>query len=259
MYKPASTFVFPRLVFLKDVSFRSWSEQSKTTKLYKLDWDGFDEAILKRHIDWNAQCWPSTKFPFIQKFDSYYEGLLQSLRFTISNNYLTEIRRMTQTAMTEWGINRPFDTNIKEMCHGPAIKCIQVAFELIADCAYDEKDNYFLRVDNKYLIAPLLMFRFWQHQTGSHMIGVNSDFHKLQSLLDGLKDNKNYFDEKVKVSEITSLDRFLGAFNGQAEAIQKVISDGTKIEATGSVGTVLKDVPAATITTKEESRPRMFI
>ena len=257
MYKPASTFVFPHLVFLKDVSFKSWSEQGKTTKLYKFDWDGFDEAILKRYLDWNAQCWPSAKFPFIQKFDSYYEGLLQSLRFTISNNYLTEIRRMTQMAMAEWGINRPFDTNMREICHSPAIKCIQVAFELIADCAYDEKDNYFLRIDNKYLIAPLLMFRFWQHQTGSYMIGVNSDFHKLQSLLECLKDSKTYTDEKAKVSEIIALEKFLQAFNDQAEAIQKAISDGTKIEAVGSVGTVLKNSPAATA--MGESRPKVFI
>jgi hypothetical protein len=162
-------------------------------------------------------------------------------------------------AMTEWSINRPFDTTIKEMCHSPAIKCIQVAFELIADCAYDEKDNYFLRVDNKYLIAPLLMFRFWQHQTGSGMIKEHSNFHKLQSILECLETSKNNSDKDAPALEIIALERFLGAFNGQAEAIQKVISEGTKIEATGSEGKILKDSPAATVIAIGESRPKVFI
>ena len=253
MYKPVTAFIFPHLVFLKDVSFKSWSEQNKT-KLYKLDWDSFDEAILKRHVEWNAKCWPSTKFSFIQKFDLYYEGLLQSLRFAIPNHYLTEIRRVTQTTMTEWGINRPFDTNIKEMCLGPAIKCIQVAFELIADCAYDEQTNYFLRIDNKYLIAPLLMFRFWQHQTGPGKIGEHSNFHNLLSRIDCFKTNKNYPNEKAWVSEIAALERFLKAFNDQAEAVQKAFSDNVKLETAGS-----NPVPVAAGMPTTEEKTRVFI
>lgn len=253
MYKPATTFIFPHLVFLKDVSFKSWSD-SKTTKIYKLDWDSFDEAILKRHIARKANCWPSTEFKLVQKFDSYYETLLHSLRFAIPNDYLTEIRRMTQMALSEWGTSRTFDTDIREMCLGPAIECIKVAFKLIADCAYDENSNYFLRVNNKYLLAPLMLFRFWQHQTGSGLIADNSGFDKLESKLAWLKFTSDCADDVDygTKAELHHLDRFLKSFKNQAESIQKAISSNSKLAVGGShVGPVISE--------SLEKKPEVYI
>lgn len=231
MYKPATTFIFPHLVFLKDVSFKSWSD-SKTTKIYKLDWDSFDEAILKRHIARKANCWPSTEFKLVQKFDSYYETLLHSLRFAIPNDYLTEIRRMTQMALSVCGTSRTFDTDIREMCLGPAIECIKVAFKLIADCAYDESTNYFLRVNNKYLLAPMLLFRFWQHQTGSGVVADHSGFDKLESKYKEIRYVKKCTSDIL--DEIYALDKFLTFFRGQADSIQNAISESNKLELGGS-------------------------
>lgn len=249
MYKPAATFIFPHLVFLRDASFKSWSE-SKTTKIYKLDWDSFDEAILKRHIARNAKCWPDTKFQSVQKFDSYYETLLHSLRFAIPNNYLTEIRRMTQMAMSEWGTSRTFDTDIREMCLGPAIECIRVAFNLISDCAYDENTNYFLRVNNKYLLAPLMLFRFWQHQTGSGLIADHSGFNKLESKYNWLKSNENC--TAGILDEICALSKFMVFFKGQAESIQQAITSNSKLAEGGShVGPVISE--------SLEKKPEVYI
>jgi hypothetical protein len=260
MYKPANAFVFPHLVFLKDVSFRSWSEQGKTTKLYKFDWEKFDEAILKEHIAWNAKSWPNTTFPFVQKFNSYYETILRSLRFAIPQHYLTEIRRMTQMAVMEWGVNRPFDTNIRDMCLGPAIKCIQVAFELIADCAYDEETNYFLRVDNKYVLPHMLLFRFWQHQTGSGMIMEHSDFNKIESRLGSLK--RCTSKSPGMDNEIKSLEKFINFFAQQAEDIQSAFSDNVKMEVGGSAsGPVVAEskAPENKSVTVLEKIPGVFI
>jgi len=231
MYKPSSVFVFPHLTFLKDVSFKSWSEQNKTTKLYKLDWDSFDCAILKRYIEWNEKYWPGMPLPFIHKFDDYYENLLQSLKFAIPNHYLTEIRRVTQKALLEWNQERHFDTCVRDMCLGPAIKFIQVAFRLIADCTYDENTNYFFRANNKYLLDHMLMFRFWQHQTGSGNLEDHSDFDKLKSKLNWLKSIKNNPEnwQERKNKEIASLERFLEHFKNQCNKIDKALSDNVKM------------------------------
>jgi hypothetical protein len=232
MYKSTVTYAFPRLVFLKDVSFKGWSDPNKTTKLYKLDWDGFDEVIKKRHTEHNAKCWPTSTIPLIQKFYIYYEDLLQSLKFALPTSYLNEIRRVTQAAEIEFSINRNFDTNIREMCHKPAISYTQVAFNLLCDCIYDEATNFYYRAENKYLIAPMLMFRFWQHQTGTGMIEKFSDFDELELRLLALKNVKNRC--LGMEDEISSLEKFLYCFRDHAEKIQRAFSDNTKLELGGS-------------------------
>lgn len=48
MFRIPHNFIFPRLVSLKELKFKSWSNQDTTT-LYKLDWDTHDSKKLKRH------------------------------------------------------------------------------------------------------------------------------------------------------------------------------------------------------------------
>jgi len=220
MFKPSSAFVFPHLVFIKDVSFKSWSDSSKTTKLYKLDWTSYDAAIKKDYENHFVKCWPCETYAFVQTFNSYYESILQSLRFAVPQHYMDEIRRNTQMALSEW-ISRPFDTAIREMCLAPAIKYVEVAFKLLVDCAYDEDTQYFLRVDNKYVLPHMLLFRFWSHQTGSGMIMDHSDFGRLESRLASLK--KHNIDFPGKDQEIASLEKFITFFANQAEEIQHAI------------------------------------
>jgi hypothetical protein len=240
MYKPASTHIFPHLVFLDEISLKS--ESDKTTKLYKLDWDDFDSAVLKRHIDWNAKCWPDSSIPIIQKFDEYYEGILQSLRFAIPFSYLNEIRRVTQCAMIEWSIHRSFDTDIREMCLKPAIRYIETAFKLICDCAYDTGTKYYYRADNKYILAPMLLYRFWQHQTGSGRITDHAGFDSLKSRLAwaitvSTSDTSQTISaegiERSKL-EAEALKKFLNYFEDRSNKIQESFDNSIKIEVCGS-------------------------
>lgn len=266
MYKPASTHIFPHLVFLDEISLKS--ESDKTLKLYKLDWDEFDSAILKRHIDWNAKCWPSSNIPIIQKFDEYYEGILQSLRFAIPFSYLNEIRRVTQSAMVEWNTNRPFDTCVREMCLEPAISYIETAFKLLCDCAYDVETKYYYRADNKYILAPMLLYRFWQHQTGSGRITDHAGFESLKSRLAwALEISNSSTSQTISVEHIKrskleaeALKKFLKYFEDRSNKIQESFNNNVSLEVCGSVspGTVVQG-PSIEPKTEVEKRVLKFI
>lgn len=190
MFKLRRSFVFPRLVSLGEVKFKSWSQQDTTT-LYKLDWDSFDQEIDRRHQEWNRQAWPSENLSITQQFVEPYESLLKNFRYTIPQHYLEEIRRSTQKALMEWNQERHFDTNIRDLCLGPAIAHIKVAFELLCDCLYDEKTNYFLRSQFKHIaFVPLHLIRFWQHQTGAGLILDRAEFLKVEEALSLREDNQ---------------------------------------------------------------------
>jgi hypothetical protein len=206
MFKLRRSFVFPRLVSLGDVKFKSWSQQDSTT-LYKLDWESFDQEIYRRHQEWNRQCWPAKELSITQQFDEPYETLLKNFRYTIPVHYLEEIRRSTQKALMEWNQERHFDTNIRDLCLGPAIAHIKVAFELLCDCLYDEETNYFLRSPQKHTaFVPLHLIRFWQHQTGSGLILDHSAFHKVEGILNF---RESSMPEKADDSETSDLRKFV--------------------------------------------------
>jgi hypothetical protein len=231
MYKSISSPVFPHLFFVKDASFGSWNYSlSKTTKIYKLNWNNFDDIILKRHQEFNQKCWPNQSIPIVQKFDPHYEEILQSLKFAVPIHYMDAIHDATNSAMSEWNKERRFDTNIREMCLQPAIKFVEVAFRLLCDCAYDEITNYFYRAENKYLLPHLLLFRFWQNQTGAGLIEEHAGFGELQLKLSWLK--KQFLetqDDPTKTTrrmprdgeeeEIKHLEKFLHSFNEQSTKV----------------------------------------
>lgn len=206
MFKLRRSFVFPRLVSLSDVKFKSWSQQDSTT-LYKLDWESFDQEIYRRHQEWNRQCWPAKELPITQQFAEPYETLLKNFRYTIPAHYLEEIRRSTQKSLVEWNQERHFDTNIRDLCLGPAIAHIKVAFELLCDCLYDEGTNYFLRSPHKHTaFVPLHLIRFWQHQTGSGLILNRAGFAEVEK---ALRFRENRQPENSDDSETSELRHFV--------------------------------------------------
>lgn len=227
MFSLPRTFIFPRLISLSEVNFRSWSQQN-TTSLYKLDWGSFDQEINRKHQEWNRRCWPAKDLPITQKFSDPYESLLQNFRYAIPQHYLEEIKHETRKAVMEWNRERHFDTNIRDLCLKPAIAHIKVAFDLLCDCLYDEETNYFLRNPHKYnIFVPLHLVRFWQHQTGAGMIYEHSGLSETKDLLqfkeNRLEKTEHSNDEKSEIKELKDFMTFI------KEHINNILKDNAKI------------------------------
>lgn len=265
MFKPASSPVFPHLVFLKDVTFGTSQAKTSKTKLYKLDWQGFDSTINdKFQSDWKSvhipdpeapikmpDLWLLSKkdIPIVQIFNKQYEDILQSLLFAVPQNYAEEIRNSTQAAILEWNKERHFDTVIREMCLKPAIKHIEVAFKLLCDCIYDEKTNYFSRTDNKYLLPHVLLFRFWQHQTGSGCIMNNSDFDTLRDKLTYLKKGHPCAPKSFTETDCVKLTNFNMRKDGESGALGKPRFESINVDL--AINRVLEeDIVEATLKDK---------
>jgi hypothetical protein len=181
---------FPRLVWVNKITFTS--ANSKQCSVYKLDWEKFDQVMYDQWAEWkkNAQ---SSKLEWKYALEPEYERILHETRFALPKSYLDEIHRMCTQAMVEWNMERSFDTNIREMCLEPAICFIKCAFKLLSDCIYDPEKNYYSRnYDQDLLVPHILMFRFWQHQTGRGLVENHADFDHLRTLLTYWKRNKEY-------------------------------------------------------------------
>jgi hypothetical protein len=125
---------------------------------------------------------------------------LADFRFSIDTEYKKEIRNQARQAMREWDAagDLSFDTNIREQCLAPAIAHVRVAFELLADCLYDPKTNYFDRETCGTAGLVMMLAQFWFHQTGAgvalaHALQPVHPFHlkqceQCQALVPMLKD-----------------------------------------------------------------------
>lgn len=168
---------FPTLVRVGEVNFKIWPDSSaKTTDLYKIDWANKDKACKKKFDDTrNAH-----QIEMPELLPGRYETLAQELRFVIPAQYMKEIRRTSRKALMEWTEEKVFDNRIREICLAPAISAVRVAFELIADCTYDQKENYFYRGYDKIIIPYLLAYKFWLNQTTPALIRQYSGWERLE-------------------------------------------------------------------------------
>lgn len=226
MFRLRHRFVFPRLIQLGDVNFKSWSSRDKTP-LYKLDWDAHDEIINEHHQTWNRKCWPAKELPITINFPEPWESKLKGYRYAIPHEYMDAIHESTMKAELEWNQERHFDTNIREMCLKPGISFIEVAFRLLSDCLYSEETNYFLRDPNKWSIGVTLhLIRFWQHQTGSGLVLNHSRFHEVESLL-SFKESQ-YGSDEGDDNQTSELRRFV---KFAKEHVETIMVDNEKIQA----------------------------
>lgn len=168
---------FPTLVRVGDINFKVWPDSSaKTTDLYKLDWSNKDKACKKKFEDTrNAY---QVEMPEV--LPGRYEAFVQDLRFVIPAQYMKEIRRTARKALMEWTEEKTFDNRIREICLAPAISAISVAFELIADCTYDQTEKYYYRGYDKIVIPHMLAYKFWLNQTAPTLIRQYSGWEKLE-------------------------------------------------------------------------------
>jgi len=181
MLKSGSSLDFPRLIYLREEKFKSWSSSDGKTNIYKLDWKHKDEKHRKRHEEHSKRYKRWKDLPYIYELPEPYESWAQSLEFAIPRNYLQEIRRTSKFSLIEWGIERGFDTSIREMCLEPAISYVAVAFKLIADCIYDKETNCFYKKEDKYIASNVLLYRFWMNQTGRGCVGDHAELWELEN------------------------------------------------------------------------------
>lgn len=175
------SLTFPTLSHQGEVHFKSWSDSNKTTELYKLDWNHVDTRKKEHFIKNRNTNPPANEFP--GSLPEPYDTWLQGLTFAIPVHYLEEIRRSARMSCMEWGVERHFDTMIREICLEPAISFAFVAFRLIADCIYDSETNYFYRSDDKIIVPQALLYKFWSFQTGRGLVRDHSWFHKIEWIL----------------------------------------------------------------------------
>ena len=183
MLSYTSALYFPKLSYLENVRFGSWGNTTKPggyCPLYRLDWTKKDQKCEDDHEKWLRQCSPTRDFPLHPCLPDYIDAWLKNQKFAIPHHYMDEIRRNSKRGLEEWGMERSFDTNIREFCLKPAIAHIYTAFYLIADCAYDNAENYFYRGDDKIIIPHALAYRFWAHQTGRGCVRDHAYFSKLE-------------------------------------------------------------------------------
>ena len=206
-----SNLLFPRLVYLKDTTFKSWGgdEKHKPTRVYVLDWSKLDALAVYRGV---------------RLFPEKHIGWLTSMQFAIPYHYRREIRRCVRMAVLEWEREAPFDTNIREMCLETAEKFIEVAFDLLADCPYDPEADYFSRDDKRGILKPAFIYRFWDGQTGrglpwfySGLDDLNNKYYKSEAVE---KDRRPYYYD--------ALLEFIEAVEESEEAYNQVHSAGAE-------------------------------
>ncbi len=184
MLSVTNSLYFPKLSYLEQVHFGSWSDsenKNSTCSLYYLDWSLKDQKCEDAHLKWLCQYHPDKHCPFYPSLPEDIDMWIKNMKFAIPLNYMEEIRRNAKRGLYEWDIYREFDTSVREFCLNPAISHIYVAFYLIADCAYDPKENYFYRGDDKVLIPHALAYKFWAHQTGIGCLAEHADIDSLRN------------------------------------------------------------------------------
>ncbi len=183
--------LFPRLVHLKQsvIKGKGWQKQ---VGLYKLDWSlptkvkksKFESWLNKNYPDFADTEWPG-------EVPDQYNIYLDNLIFALDSDAIDEIHRNCQCALVEWNTRRPFDTVIADMCRKTAVTHSQVAFKLLCDYIYDEKEESFSRNSMKYVSSYIMLMKFWMYQTGTGLILEFSDIQTLAWLAGNSKTVKD--------------------------------------------------------------------
>jgi hypothetical protein len=190
---------FPKIVFDKAVLIGSTpqTDLQKPINLYRLDWSRKESKCANTNAELNG----------------YYESLLNSFSFAISDGYLKEIHRVSWIAPSEWNSLRLLDNSLKHIYLKPAASYVEVAFRLIADSAYDEGLKFYYRGEHKKVLPYVLLYKFWKNQVSNNLI---FNFSKISELIT-LSMNTELTDE-----ESVSINDFLTYVNNELEG-----TDGT--------------------------------
>ena len=146
MLRGINSLLFPRLDFIGDVE-DGRKDSDVWYGLYRLDWKWVEdrkrkdkekqhnvrvtreEAEQKKgHNDSEMLKEHEKEFKFKIPLPQKWMDWVDSLRFKLSYNYLEELRRNAFNAVTEWSLERHFDTMVRQKCLNVAEAQGQVAF-----------------------------------------------------------------------------------------------------------------------------------
>lgn len=122
--------------------------------LYKLDWTRKSYKCNNDSMELNME----------------YESLLDNMIFSISEGYLSEIRRAAWMSIYELNQKRDIDSSQKHIYFDPVISYIYEAFYLLSDCVFDESAGYYYRGPYVGMILYLLLYKFWKNQVNNMLI-----------------------------------------------------------------------------------------
>lgn len=130
-----------------------------------------------------------------------YEKFMDSQYYAITAQYMQEITRTVAMGQMERNISRPFDTAVRDFCDEPSRAFFGVAFRLIADCVVNPKT--FKRPDDRLIsqLPRMMLYRFWQYQTGCGLPWFFSGMDDLESWVAegrGLKDLRHWQNETAE-------------------------------------------------------------
>lgn len=208
-----SNLSFPDLKFVKEVTFRSWQPEGRSTAVYRLDWSRKDGIIEKEHKEWMKRNYPTADLPSENVLSEKWDQKVKNLLFALPSHYLYEIRRCASAALVERLRPLPFDTAIRDMCHGTDEAFIKTAFFLLSDCVYDDDTNYFLRDSVKVIVPNLLLCKFWHGQTGRGLIERKAEIDQLKKRL-----NLGSIDE----TDRSLVDNFIKSFEKKRDDVDSL-------------------------------------
>jgi len=199
MLSNTSKLYFPKLVFEKAVTISNQNAASteiKPLNLYALDW-------TRKTNKCSNGC---------EELPEDYEYLLHSLRFSISDGYLKEIRRCAWSAVAEWNSIRLLDSSMKSVYLLSAASYIETAFKLLTDSLYDDETKYFYRKDDKKIIPYILLYKFWKNQTNNSLI---LSFTKTSELITMTLNHKLSDSDNEQINKFLNfIEKDLGEKNG---------------------------------------------
>jgi len=162
---------FPRLKFHKESKLMADGVFKKNVKLYKLDWEKFDDYFEKSFNDWKKECHPTKNIWYTKGLSDYYDKIISNLVFSLDYAYLNEIHRCCQQAYIERGRSRGFDTMIRDICLTPSDAYVFTAFRLLGDCIFNEENKYWERdIGFNNIGWRGMLYKFWAPQTGRGLV-----------------------------------------------------------------------------------------
>ncbi len=160
---------FPIIKHIGDVII-GHDDEGEERSCYTLDWSLQEQKLRDSHQKWVEEFHSNEahKFPFIETLPEKYDELVKSTLFAIDNDYMKEIRRNAVRASEEWGLDRPFDTVIRDQCLKASEAHVWISFMLLSDCMYDPETKSL--ANHKSVIQHAMVYKLWVHQTGNGLI-----------------------------------------------------------------------------------------
>lgn len=215
--------LFPTIIYLDEKLIKIGNEK-RFFHICKLDWSYSDK---KKKEDYEK--WLKNHNEGIHRYygdlPEEYDKYVKEQKFLLNGTYLHEIKRTATQGYIEWATERHFDTSIREMCLKPAQSFIEVSFKLLADCIYDEKTQYFSRDEKRYILDNMMLYKFWQHQTGRGLVKFYAEIDELEDQI-----NSDFYRNIYGQNRIIETKKFIDELNKYEEYVDSMYQQNIDIQ-----------------------------